>query len=203
MQEYFSTYKRGLPVTYALIGISIFVTLVTSFGSNSLFTIFSFSRFHTGTIDTFGGQFWRLFTPAFIHFDIYHIVFNLLWIWVLGGPIERIQGSKALLWIFAVSSLTGNFSQFYYTGPFFGGMSGVVYALLGYVWMHMRYRSGLYDQVVPRFVITVSLIWFVLCLVGIIPNIANWAHSAGLLAGLVLGKYNATKILRNRTKRYF
>ncbi len=69
--------------------------------------------------------------------------------------------------------------------PQFGGMSGVVYGLFGYIWIKGRLdpESG-FD--LPQQTVTAMLIWHVLCVVGIIPNVANWCHGIGLVTGIAI-----------------
>jgi GlpG protein len=71
-------------------------------------------------------------------------------------------------------------------GPFFGGMSGVDYALFGYAWMKTRYdpTPGLF---LPRETVLMGLIWLVVCLTGLAGNIANTAHFVGLGVGVIAG----------------
>ena len=63
-------------------------------------------------------------------------------------------------------------------------MSGVVYGLFGYIWIKGKFdpRSGLG---LPQQTVFMMLGWFVAC-VFIIPNVANWAHGIGLVAGMVI-----------------
>ncbi|WP_157618839.1 rhomboid family intramembrane serine protease, partial [Vibrio sp. HI00D65] len=69
------------------------------------------------------------------HFSIMHIAFNILWWWQLGGDIEKKLGGLKLLQIFAVSSALSGAGQYWVEGANFGGLSGVVYALVGYLWV--------------------------------------------------------------------
>lgn len=137
------------------------------------------------------GQIWRLLTPAFLHFGLLHIFFNLLWLWDLGNMIERRQSTGRLACLVAVTGVLSNVGQYIVSGPRFGGMSGVVYGLLGYAWMMGRYRpeSGLVLH--PQTVI-MMLVWFAVCLTGIMP-IANTAHGVGLVVGVIWGRIAAAR----------
>jgi len=192
-----------MPITYGLIGMSVFVTLLSGFGEDSRIlstALISGSSF--GELDEIrAGQVWRLITPTFIHFDIYHLVFNLLWIWVCGGGIEKRQRWLTYILIYAVSASISNLAQYFATGPAFGGMSGVVYAFLGYIWMQMRFNPINYVGVMPKSVVPLMLAWFIACWLGLIPNVANVAHTAGLIIGVIWGRIHALKAF-NRYRSY-
>lgn len=134
------------------------------------------------------GQWWRLVTPILLHFGWMHLVFNLLWTWVLGESIERHQGSLRLVLLILFAALVSNSAQFLINGSSqFGGLSGVVYAYLGYTWLWDRRHPGQRLGLTPGLVVFM-LIWM---LFGMTPwsqqmgiNMANEAHLGGLLAGL-------------------
>ena len=132
------------------------------------------------------GQVWRVITPIFIHFGPLHLIFNMMWLFDLGTMIERRQGTRLLALLVVVIAATSNLAQYFWRGPDFGGMSGVVYGLIGYIWMRGRFdpRSGLYLHPTT---VTMAMIWFVLCLVNVIPNVANTVHAVGLGVGLAWG----------------
>jgi len=77
----------------------------------------------------------------------------------------------------------------------FGGMSGVVYGLLGYVWIRGKLDpSSGYS--LPRWIIVMMMGWFLLCVVGAVPNIANTAHGVGLLVGAAWGFLSSGRLRR-------
>lgn len=131
-------------------------------------------------------QAWRFITPALLHFSVLHISFNLLWWWQLGGIIEKQQGKQRLALIFIFSAIASNLAQYFLVSPYFGGLSGVVYALVGYTWLYGRLnKQSLVNLSDSLFIFL--LVWLVLGFVDILPfDAANYAHLVGLVAGLII-----------------
>jgi GlpG protein len=146
------------------------------------------------------GEAWRLVTPIFLHAplatDPWHLLFNMWWLYDLGTLIERRLGSFRFMLLVLVVAWASNYVQFIARGPNFVGMSGVVYGLFGYAWVRGRIEptSGLYLR---SSVAVIMIGWFVLCAAGLVGNVANWAHGAGLAAGVLLGYWpHVLKTLR-------
>lgn len=185
-------------VSMVLIGVSIMFTLMSGFGANfdllSLLTITDIqqrgdSYFTTGLAHTLSSfELWRFFTPMFLHFSLPHIIFNLLWIWVVGRRMEAGQGRAAFLMLVLFAALISNLAQYWVSGPLFGGMSGVVFALLGYAWLWDK--THIYKVFsLPPALMGFMLFWLVLGYTGALEGlgfgaIANTAHLVGMLAGL-------------------
>lgn len=138
------------------------------------------------------GQWWRLLTPMFIHFGILHLAMNTLWFWELGRRIEARQGPWTLLVLTLLFSLAANFAQYLHAGPsLFGGLSGVLYGLLGHCWIFQRLAPNNAYRLPPG-VLVMMLAWLLICMTGIFEllqfgAIANAAHVGGLLAGCLTG----------------
>src|SRR5882762_1639414 len=189
--------RAGL-LTGILIAISVTTSLVSGFGEREkpiLWMFISERIIEGGVVERLKdlpeirhGEVWRLFTPIFIHFGILHILFNMLWLRDLGSMIESRQSSWHLAVLVIVISACSNVAQFYiyHGGPAFGGMSGVVYGLLGYVWIRGKFDpgSGLY---LHSHTVMMMIIWFFACLTGILGQIANTAHAVGLIMGMAWG----------------
>jgi GlpG protein len=175
-------------VTLALIGLSIAATLYAGFGSNRghVYALLITEYANAGLPEIRDGQLWRLITPIFLHFAWYHLAFDALWMWQLGSVIERRMGPGHLLLLVLVIGIGSNLTQFVGVGPAFGGLSGVVYGLLAYFWVQGRFNPR-FGLVLYNNVVYLMLIWFVLCWVHVIPNVANWAHTGGLAIGLAAG----------------
>ncbi|MFM2293942.1 MAG: hypothetical protein RLZZ350_355, partial [Verrucomicrobiota bacterium] len=113
------------------------------------------------------GEVWRLFTPMFIHFSFFHIFFNLLWLRSLGTILETREGSLRFFIFVLVLAALSNGAQYLLAGPNFGGMSGVIYGLFGYVWVRGRLdlTCGFH---VPEYIVVQMLVGFVVCWLGVI-----------------------------------
>ncbi|MZR62364.1 rhomboid family intramembrane serine protease [Alcanivorax sp. DP30] len=138
------------------------------------------------SLSALSSQPWRLVSPMLLHFSLLHILFNLLWWADLGRLIERFQSPGQLLMVTMVTSAVANVAQFLTSGPLFGGLSGVVYGLLGYLWIYGRINPGA-GYALRREIVIFMLAWMVICFVGLSGVVANAAHLAGLVSGCVLG----------------
>ncbi len=149
--------------------------------------IFDELAFHPTLAQFTDWQAWRYVTPAFIHFSVLHLVFNLLWWWYLGGQIEQRLGSGKLFILLIVGAALPNIAEFFVSGPRFGGLSGVVYALLGYSWLRARLQPAC-GLTMPPALMGFMLIWLVLGFFDMLGTpTANMAHLVGLLVGLAQG----------------
>ena len=128
-------------------------------------------------------EWWRIIGPAFIHFSILHIVFNLLWWGMLGAQIERTLGVSMLLLVFVISAVTDPLPGGLLP---FGGLSGVVYALMGFVWW-LGLLKPQWGLSMPRGIIGFMLVWLVLGYADVLwVNMANAAHTVGLITGCAM-----------------
>lgn len=149
-----------------------------------------FVSWSPGLVEVRAGQVWRLVTPIFVHFGLIHIAFNMMMLKDLGTFVESRFGGLYMLGIVAVSSALSNYGQYLWSGPIFGGMSGIVYALFGFLWMRGKHDPTANFQLNKNTVY--SLIgWFVICAVGIIPHVANVCHGVGLGVGMAWGWLSA------------
>lgn len=181
-------------MTKTLVGISVLVSILTMSGTNDYTKLFWFDW---GLIQQ--GQVHRLITPIFLHFMLgaypIHLLFNMMWLWDQGGSIEKAKSAWYLLAIVLITALLSNFGQFYVgylmdVPNKFGGMSGVVYGLLGFNFVRRRFDPFFPVHVHPG-LMQFMLLWLVLGFTGLLGNIANAAHLIGLLSGGLLGYITA------------
>ncbi len=122
------------PVTFSVTALCLIIYLVTLLlGTHIIVYIFQYP--HPRNPETFL-QLWRYFTPALIHFSHLHIAFNLIFWWILASLIERVRGSGRLLGLLFLIAVISNTAQYVVSNAPFGGLSGVVYGLFGYVWIY-------------------------------------------------------------------
>ena len=177
-----SWFGRGGWVTHSVVAICLLVFALFHIPlGESVFLALQFPDSHL----LGSGEIWRWLTPALMHFSLMHIAFNLLWWWMLGGQLEQHFGKIFLLAFAVLTAVVSNYAQFMVSGSNnFGGLSGVVFALIGFSWLYGRLKPGqpisLSDQLFGF-----SLFWLALGYADVLwMNVANTAHLSGLLAGL-------------------
>ena len=181
---------------FYIIALAIFLTLFTNFGLNNFLEplLFIKTNLNSSFENTYliNNEWWRLITPTFLHFSITHLVFNCLWIYILGSRIEKLDGLSIFLFIFILTGILSNAGQFFWTQQYlFGGLSGSVYGLLGYCFIiELDGRHGRYG--LPEALYLFMFIWLLVGFTGVLSffgfgNVANTAHLVGMIAGFIIG----------------
>ena len=186
------------PLTMGLIGACVLLALATSFGDDQTGTIMRTLGFcdlpiyiESGDplLQMRQGQIWRAFTPALLHGSPGHLLFNMLWLYSLGIPIESRKKTLFFGILVLVCGVGSNFLQFIISGnPNMIGISGVVYGLFGFIWAKQMFdpRCGFR---MPESTILIMMVCLVLGFTGALDRlagsgIANWAHLGGLVIGM-------------------
>lgn len=199
-RRFWAQFKR-FPVTIVFLLVTLLVAGLTELGANlNMVGQFTISPFEVknGQIYFYNlsevlarYEYWRLFTPALLHFSVLHLVFNTLWIWDIGRKLEQLVGS--IVWSIGVVivAVLSNVLQYEISGyPLFGGLSGVVYGVIGFAWL-LPILNTSFPTMVSKQLMVFFLIWLGIGytpfpeMIGI-GSIANTAHSIGLLVGIVL-----------------
>ncbi len=214
-----STSNRVPPITLTLLILATLVSLITnfmkpgpenSFGTTMLEQLRFVSRsdymasvLSSGNADGVGdpaaslkkGEFWRAITPIFAHGFPFHLIFNAIALLQLGRIVEPMEGSFRYLCLVLVSAIFSNMLQglvpeSFYGYPFFGGLSGVVYAVFGFLWIKTTLRPDVGIMLSPT-TVAIMLGWMVLGFLWKDSHMANLAHLGGLLAGGAFGWFAA------------
>lgn len=135
------------------------------------------------------GRYWTLLTSAFIHQNVFHMLFNLVLIWALAGRLEQIYGHQATFAVLFFGAILTDGAQFAASGVTGIGLSGVVFALFGWMWSTRNQVPDLRRFLTPG-ITRLLMGWLVLvvgiCQLGAWPT-GNASHAAGLLFGLAVG----------------
>lgn len=192
--------RPGAPaglVTRVLIGINVAMFIVTSAsGVNPLSGSGTSKVFdHLALIPpaVAHGEWWRLFTAAFLHFGIFHIGFNMYALWILGQALEPAFGRARFLAVYIISALAGSVGVLLMTpvDTTVVGASGAIFGLFGALFVVQRKRGGDLRSIIVLLVINAALGF-------IIPGIAWQAHLGGLIAGALCAAVIAYAPRRNR-----
>ncbi len=185
-----------------IIIFAILFALISNFGSViaaiELLTFTNINVTNQGYISMFDfdqtfwidNQWWRLITPIFIHFSFAHLAFNCLWIFILGEKIENTDGSLIFILLVIFSAILSNCLQYFWTETsLFGGLSGVIYGLIGFC-MIVEFDSQYDRYKLPPALYLFMIVWLLLGFAGILDlfgfgSVANFAHLGGLISGIL------------------
>jgi len=200
-------YIKRVPVTLAALLLCIVGTLLVKYFPD-MHALLSFQNiiFENGrmvgleplSVAFEKNQWWRLITPAFLHFGLFHVVFNGLWLWEFGKRVELLTGSGAYIILLSALAIGSNVGQYLWAGPgLFGGFSGVVYGLLGYIWVRNK-RQPDPLLALPPAIFPLMIGWLLICLFGVIDlfmqgGVANGAHLSGLVIGMIFGAFSGQR----------
>ncbi len=158
--------------------------------------------------DAFGrGRIWQVVTYMFLHGGLFHILFNMFFLWMIGGLVEGRLGTKRFLWLFFIAGVSGAIAQgLLFPGmPTIGASAGVlgVAAACGMLFPDMMILVFfIFPMKMKHFVILLAVIDILSAVEGG-GNIAHWAHLAGLGAGYLFVKFEprVTPVILPRWRR--
>lgn len=150
------------------------------------------------------GELWRLISPVLLHGNFIHLLFNMLWLAILGRQIEQRIGKKRYLLFIVITALISNTAQYLMIGPNFLGFSGVLCAMFTFIWYRQKHAPWEGYLLEPGTLLFVSI--FILLMASLqlfafyleifhgtqFPlGIGNTAHLSGALVGLLLARLNS------------
>jgi len=189
------------PVTRALLIANVAVYLLQLLMGDFLITYFALWPLGASPYPTVPGfEPWQLVTYSFLHGDWTHIAFNMLALWMFGGPIERLFGSRPFALYYFVCVIGAALAQLaviaYFTGgydPTLGASGGVMGLLLAFGMMYPQVRviALFFPIPIPAwlFVIIYGALELFLGVTGTQSSVAHFAHLGGMAIGFVLIQY--------------
>lgn len=184
---YESIFKpKKIVVTNVLIALNVLVFFVVFALSGANLNVLNLLRYGAlNSILVQNGEFWRLITAGFLHGGIFHLLFNMYSLYIIGMQIENFVGKWKFLAIYFCSMITASLMSCVMSPNSVSvGASGAIFGLLGalvYFGYHYRLYLGsvLRNQIIP-------LILFNLLLGFMVSGIDNAAHIGGLIGGLLI-----------------
>lgn len=193
--------QKKVVITNILIALCLIVFFATIlYGGNPLginnFILYIFGANLKEAV--IGGQIYRLITSTFLHVSIFHFLFNMYALFIIGNQLEMYIGKFKFLCVYIISAISGSLLSCIFTQGLSVGASGAIFGLLGsllYFGYHFRLYLGsvLKTQIIP-------LILLNLLLGFMDPKIDNAAHIGGLIGGYlttmalgIKGKSNTTE----------
>ena len=173
--------KKFIFVTYLLIAINVLIFMLQMTG------IVTTAKFGMNASLVRAGEYYRLFTGAFLHGGVLHLVCNMYSLYIIGTQLETVLGKTKLLIIYLISIIASSLMSGVINGTsvMSVGASGAIFGLLGallYFGYHFRLYLGnaIIYQILP--VVAINLF------IGFsTPGIDNWAHIGGLVGGYLAG----------------
>ncbi|MGN0973150.1 MAG: rhomboid family intramembrane serine protease [Bacilli bacterium] len=181
VEEVFRKKKPTITRILVTINILIYLSLLLS-GTN----------FYNRTLINFGmyapyirsGEIYRLITCAFLHANIFHLLFNCYALYIIGSQIESFMGKAKYLFIYLFSAVTGALMSMIFSGNSLSiGASGAIFGLLGsllYFGYHYRVYLGsvIKSQIIPLIIVNLAIGFMNM-------GIDNYAHIGGLIGGVL------------------
>ncbi len=131
---------------------------------------------------------YRWFSPALIHLSFMHLLMNSFWWWVLAKEIEVHDGHIGLIVLVLVLAVGSAFAQYLAVGPYFAGLSGVVYGLMGWAWGRQSFKQAYYQ--LPSWLFPFMIVMMVIMMMvdgaGVSLNIGHESDLAGAVIGVLL-----------------
>jgi GlpG protein len=135
------------------------------------------------------GAYWGLVTTVFVHVAVWHLAFNLYWLLILGRVLEGAIGPARWVLFFLGAAIVSTGAELAVAGTSGIGLSGVVYAIFGFLWIGRR-SFPTFARVLPNQTVLLFLIWLAGCMLATrlgIANVGNAAHAGGLAFGVAAG----------------
>jgi rhomboid protease GluP len=173
--------KPILTFVFLAIQILIFILLELKGGSKNPLTLVEYgAKFNPLILD---GEWWRFFTPIFLHIGFLHLFMNSLGLYFLGSAVERIYGSFRFFWIYIFSGVLGSIVSFTFSPNLSAGASGAIYGCFGALLFIGVIYPKLFFRTLGKNVITILILNIIISFT--VPSIDMAGHLGGLIGGFL------------------
>ncbi len=174
-------------LTGSMLAIALVITLSVG-ATNDVGVLMRSGAMVRGLVD--GGEWWRIFSCVFVHVGGLHLLVNVIGMAFVGKLAEEVFGTARTFALFGVAGFAGAVAS-YLASPagISAGASGALFGLLGAVFVELTWHRKRYRTAWKRGM-GMALAVVIVAQVGygfMYPVIDQWAHGAGLIAGVVFG----------------
>ncbi len=165
--------------------VLVFIAMTLAGGSENTETLVRFGAKVNALIA--GGEYWRFFTPMFIHIGIMHLAFNSYALYALGADVERLFGRVPFAVLYVLAGFGGVVASFALNDHLSAGASGAIFGLIGALgYFFARYRD-LLGRAGRRQLANIALVAVYNLAFGFFyPGVDNHGHIGGLISGVAL-----------------
>jgi membrane associated rhomboid family serine protease len=190
-QRYFGRARPGAfqpLVTYAIIAVTVAVSLSTMLGSSGNTLIDLLALVKPAVRD---GEYWRLLTVTLVHGGLFHLLMNMYALWIVGPLSEALYGRATFLAIYLTSALGGSIASYLFFANPSVGASGAIFGLFGLVFSATYFHKPLLRAQARALTSQIGILIVLNLVIGFgiggFAAIDNAAHVGGLLVGAWLG----------------
>jgi len=129
------------------------------------------------------GEWWRFFTPIFLHIGFFHLIMNTFALYYLGNDVERIFGRFRFLVIYFFAGFTGSLLSFIANDSISAGASGAIFGCFGaLLYFSLSDRRAFFSTIGVNILMLIGIN----LLIGFTAeNIDNAGHIGGLIGGFL------------------
>lgn len=136
--------------------------------------------------DVANGQYYRLFTSAFLHGGLLHLFVNAYSLNAIGSTVERIFGRSHVYAAFAASAVSGNIMSYKMSQYPAVGASGAIFGLAGAFAVYLYRHKDVLGVGAEEQLNALGTSLAINAVYGATSaRIDNWAHFGGLVGGCV------------------
>ena len=210
--------SRLPPVTAALLVANILIFLLG--GGDSLVAHFALwplgpshpARLDHDTVVRIAFEPWQIVTYSFLHGGWDHIFFNMLALWMFGGPVENVLGARRFVALYFACVIGAACAQLvvmalFQPGQFYptvGASGGVFGLLLAFAMFYPQARIALIFVPIPVpapvFVGGYMILELILGVTGTQAGVAHFAHLGGAVVGFAMIRYWQRQLPRDRER---
>jgi rhomboid protease GluP len=189
----FFTYFLLVAITF------VFILLEMNGGSTNPYVLLYFgAKYNPAILD---GEWWRFFTPMFLHIGFLHLFMNGLSLYYLGTAVESIFGRLRFLIIYLFSGFFGTLASFIFSSHLSAGASGAIFGLFGaLLYFGIEHKHTFFRTIGPN----------ILALIGVnvvigfaVPSIDISGHMGGMIGGFLAAGILGLPDTKKRYRMYY